>query len=145
MKKASKDGKRSVEEYNASKRFDMLSIGDVEKLVKKRTTEDKPILYFIANEELYSKIQEIHVILLGIVLNVIDDKYRIGTVVGCFVKLFACNQVEMCTQKLQQEANVADRVLSLRAVVAEDSVGTRQGLIPCNCKTGCSAARYKCK
>ena len=65
MIKASKDGKRSVEEYNARKRFDMLSIGDVKKLVKKRTTEDEPVLYFIANEELYSKIQEIHVILLS--------------------------------------------------------------------------------
>ena len=39
----------------------MLSIGDVEKLVKKRKTEDEPILYFIPNEELYSIIQEIHV------------------------------------------------------------------------------------
>ena len=57
----SKGGKKSVEEYNASKRFDMLSIGDVEKLVKKRKTEDEPILYFIPSEELYSKIQEIHV------------------------------------------------------------------------------------
>ena len=36
----SKDGKKSVEQYNASrpKRFDVLSIGDVEKLVKKRKT-----------------------------------------------------------------------------------------------------------
>ena len=48
------DRKKSVEEYNASKRFDILSIGDVEKLVKKRKTKDKPILYFIPNEDLKS-------------------------------------------------------------------------------------------
>ena len=60
-KARSKDGKKSVEEYNASKQLDELSIADVENLVKKRKTEDEPILYFIPNEELYSKIQEIHV------------------------------------------------------------------------------------
>ena len=110
-KARSKDGKRSVEEYNASKRFDMLSTGDVEKLVKKRKTEDEPILYFAPNEEPVSKIQEMHVILLGIILAVIDGKYRIGTVVGCFDKLFSCSQVEMCAQKLLQEENVPNLVL----------------------------------
>ena len=59
----SKDGKKSIEQYNASrpKRFNVLSIGDVEKLVKKRKTEDEPILYFTFSEELYSKIKEHHV------------------------------------------------------------------------------------
>ena len=59
----SKDGKKSVEQYNASrpKRFDVMSIGDVEKIVKKRKTEDEPILYFTFSEELYSKIKEHHV------------------------------------------------------------------------------------
>ena len=57
----SKDGKKSVEQYNASKRFDVLSIGDVEKLVKKRKTKDEPSLYFTPNEEQYSKIKEHHV------------------------------------------------------------------------------------
>ena len=38
-----------------------IDIGNVEELVKKRKTEDEPILYFIPNEELYSKIQQIHV------------------------------------------------------------------------------------
>ena len=59
----SKDGKKSVEKYNARrpKRFEVLSIGDVEKLVKKRKAEDEPILYFTFSEELYSKIKEHHV------------------------------------------------------------------------------------
>ena len=38
-----------------------------------------------------------------------------------------------------------DCVLGLRESVAEESLGTGQGLIHCNCKTGCSAARCKCK
>ena len=57
----SNDGNKSVEQYNASKRFNVLSIGDVEKLVKERKTEDEPILYFTSKEELYSKIKEHHV------------------------------------------------------------------------------------
>ena len=39
-KARSEDGKKSVEQYSASKWLAMLSIGDVEKLVKKRKTED---------------------------------------------------------------------------------------------------------
>ena len=39
----------------------LVNIGNVEKLVKKRKTEDEPVLRFIPNEELYFKIQEIHV------------------------------------------------------------------------------------
>ena len=42
------------------KRFDVLTIGDEEKLNKKRQSEDGPILYFVTNEELYEKIGEIH-------------------------------------------------------------------------------------
>ena len=57
----SNDGKKSVEQYNASKRFDVLSTFDVEKLVKKRKTEDKPILYVTSKKELYFNIKENHV------------------------------------------------------------------------------------
>ena len=61
MKNArSKQVQKSSDEYNAAKRFDILTIGDVEKLIKKRKTEEEPILYFVTNEELYDKIQEIH-------------------------------------------------------------------------------------
>ena len=61
MKNArSKQIQKSSDEYNAVKRFDILTFGDVEKLIKKRKTEEEPILYFVTNEELYDKIQEIH-------------------------------------------------------------------------------------
>ena len=51
---------KSSDEYNTVKCFDILTIGDVEKLIKKRKTEEEPILYFVTSEELYDKIQEIH-------------------------------------------------------------------------------------
>ena len=38
--------------------FDILTIGDVDKVIKKRKTEEEPILYFVTKEELYDKIQE---------------------------------------------------------------------------------------
>ena len=55
-----KEAKKSCYDYNAVKRFDILTIGDVEKLIKKRKTEEESILYFVTNEELYEKIQEVH-------------------------------------------------------------------------------------
>ena len=67
--------------------------------------------------------------LFEIVLNVIDDKCRIGTDVGCLDKLFSHNQVEMCAESLLQEENAPDHVLGLHAVVPEESVGTAQGVI----------------
>ena len=48
----SKQVQKSSSEYNAVKHFDILTIGDVEKLIKKRNTEADPILYFVTNEEL---------------------------------------------------------------------------------------------
>ena len=57
----SKQVQKSSSEYNAVKRFDILTIGDVEKLIKKRNTEADPILYFVTNEELYDKMQEVHI------------------------------------------------------------------------------------
>lgn len=56
----SKRVNRTVTEYNLLKRFDILSIGDIEKLIKKQKDENDPILYYITNEELYNKIEEIH-------------------------------------------------------------------------------------
>ena len=47
----SKQVNRTVTDYNLLKRFDILSIGDIEKLIKKQKDENDPILYYITNEE----------------------------------------------------------------------------------------------
>lgn len=51
---------KAVTEYNLLKCFDILSVGDIEKLVKKQKDANDPILYHVTSEELYSKIEELH-------------------------------------------------------------------------------------
>ena len=43
---------KSHEDHKLMKRYDIISIGDIEKLIKKRVNEDDPLLYFVANEDL---------------------------------------------------------------------------------------------
>ena len=51
---------KSQEDHKLMKRYDIISIGDIEKLIKKRVNEDDPLLYFVANEDLYDKMYVIH-------------------------------------------------------------------------------------
>ena len=46
----SKQVNRTVTEYNLLKRFDILSIGDIEKLVKKQKDKNDPILCYVTND-----------------------------------------------------------------------------------------------
>ena len=42
-------------------KLDVVTIDGVEKLIKKRASEDDPMLFFIPNEDLFDTIQEVHV------------------------------------------------------------------------------------
>lgn len=48
-------------DYRRIKRYDILSIGDVEKLIKKRSTNDDEIKYFCHIDELYEIIHKAHI------------------------------------------------------------------------------------
>ena len=52
---------KTIQETRAFKRFTILAVGDVEKLIKRRKEEDDPILYFVHNDELFDKIHEVHI------------------------------------------------------------------------------------
>lgn len=41
--------------------IDIITVEGVDKLIKKRKTEDDSILYFVPNEDLFTKINEVHV------------------------------------------------------------------------------------
>ena len=82
--------------------------------------------------------------LLGVVTNISQGKYDIGTTVGHLERTFSRNQIEKCPSKIITENDVPEKTLSVRSAVAENSVANGQGFISCNCKKGCSA-RCKCK
>ena len=54
----SKKGGTSDAEYRLLKRFEMVKIGEVEFLIRKNKKGD--MLYYVANEHLFEKIQTIH-------------------------------------------------------------------------------------
>ena len=54
-----KTTKRTDREYKLMKRYEIATIGDSEFLVSKKNSTDK-LLYFVANEHIFEKIQEVH-------------------------------------------------------------------------------------
>lgn len=48
-------------DYRRIKRYDILTIGDVEKLIKKRTSSEDEIKYFCHIDELYEIIHKAHI------------------------------------------------------------------------------------
>ena len=84
--------------------------------------------------------------LLGVVTDVtVHNNYRIGTRVGNLKGTFARNQVEKCKQVFVSQENVPETVLSVRSAATANSVGSGQGFVHCNCKTGCFNNRCKCR
>ncbi|OAF63803.1 hypothetical protein A3Q56_08493, partial [Intoshia linei] len=51
---------KSTEEYFAIKTYDIVNINDIAKLIKKYNSESDPILYYVANEELFYRIHDVH-------------------------------------------------------------------------------------
>lgn len=56
-----KTGSKTDEEYKLLRRFDMVAVNGIQKLVKKRTKGDDPFLYFVANEDIYDRIDKAHI------------------------------------------------------------------------------------
>ena len=55
-----KPGHKTPEEYSLMRRFDMVAANGIHKLIKKRTKDDDLFLYYVANEELFDKIDDAH-------------------------------------------------------------------------------------
>ena len=56
-----KTGSKTNEEYKLLKRFDMVAVNGIFKLVRKRTKGDDLFLYFVANEDIYDRIDKAHI------------------------------------------------------------------------------------
>ena len=52
---------RTDKEYRRLKRYQVITLGGQDFLIKKMLKEDDPILYFVANEHLFEKIEKIHI------------------------------------------------------------------------------------
>ena len=75
-----KTGSKTPEEYNLLRRFDMVSTNGVQKLIKKREKSDDLILYYVANEDIYDRINEVHISLghcgINKMKNELNTKYE---------------------------------------------------------------------
>lgn len=82
--------------------------------------------------------------IVGVVIEVKDNKYRIGTKGGIIENWLERNCFERTRFTGLTEKNVPNNVLSIREIVRVLSVGTGQGYKRCLCKSKCENNRCTC-
>ena len=55
-----KSGTKSIKEYNILRDYDVITIGETQKIIKKRSNLDEPIRYLVPFEDLFDTIHRIH-------------------------------------------------------------------------------------
>ncbi|XP_031334323.1 uncharacterized protein LOC116164310 [Photinus pyralis] len=84
--------------------------------------------------------------ILGVIMSVEDEFYRIGTVHGVLKQLYSRNEFEICKQQFLKLENVkTDTEITLRSAAGKFSVsGSTQGYVRCHCKKSCANKKCKC-
>ena len=83
--------------------------------------------------------------LLCYVMEVNEDRYRLGTKYGILDTTFARSQFTVTTyQVLSEDSIKTDVILSVREAARAPSIGDGQGFTRCACKTGCKTKSCKC-
>ncbi|CAI6360566.1 unnamed protein product [Macrosiphum euphorbiae] len=83
--------------------------------------------------------------ILGVILAVHDDNYKIGTTEGKLEHTYSRNQFTMCKEKLVTVEEVPDLTITLREAARKYSNLGGQGYDRCNCTQQCSNKKCKCK
>ena len=83
--------------------------------------------------------------LIGVVLEVKDGFYKIGTK-NCVLKsLYSRGQFDLCSEVFITAADVPETEVSVRQAATAASVGTGQGFQKCSCSGKCINNRCKCR
>ena len=97
--------------------------------------------------------------LFGVVMDVNEGLYKIGTKAGVLPQRFTRNQFEPADNDFLQIENVPDKETTMRAAVGEESLTGVQGFIflksyqmfnlighkHCMCTSGCKTKKCSCK
>ena len=81
----------------------------------------------------------------GVVIEAKDSFYKVGTDLGKIDGLFSANQLNTIQENFLTTTDVPDISYSLRRTSGMMSSFDGQGFFHCNCKTGCTSDRCKCK
>uniref|UniRef100_A0A6P7GY04 Uncharacterized protein LOC114347864 n=1 Tax=Diabrotica virgifera virgifera TaxID=50390 RepID=A0A6P7GY04_DIAVI len=84
--------------------------------------------------------------ILGVILEVQDEFYKIGTRDGILRQHYARSQFSPCPKNMINENEVPmDKEVALRTVATAQSSGSGQGFFRCSCKTKCMSKKCFCK
>jgi hypothetical protein len=82
--------------------------------------------------------------LIGVVLEIKDDKYRVGTRGGIINQWLQRNSFEVTGCKDISPKDVPMSECSIRTLVRNISVGNGQGFKRCSCRKGCASKKCQC-
>jgi len=82
----------------------------------------------------------------GVVLEIINNGYRIGTKVGTIVGLMSRNQIEKIEGNSLTLLDIPENTeVSVRKAVQLLTLSGGQGHVHCSCRGGCKTGKCKCK
>ena len=82
---------------------------------------------------------------IGVVMEVVNDMYKIGTREGLLPQLYSRNQISLSSTNFLSVDEVPSTTTSLRAANSQSSIVGGQGFVQCNCLTKCQNNRCMCK
>ena len=83
--------------------------------------------------------------IIAVILDVIDDNYKLGTKEGQLAQLYTRNQFVICEEKFLSETDVPNIEISLRTCATYASLTGGKGYIQYICKGRCNTNKCSCK
>ena len=82
--------------------------------------------------------------IVGVILEIKDNKYRVGTKAGIIKNWLQRNCFECTRYKGLKRDDIPQKEYTIREIVRILSVGDGQGFKKCSCKGNCDNSRCKC-
>ena len=83
--------------------------------------------------------------ILAVIIDVQDEFYQVGTTQGVLKQLYVRSQFSVCKRPLLALEDIPlNKQISLRSAATQQSTGTGQGFVKCNCKTKCQSKKCFC-
>lgn len=80
---------------------------------------------------------------MGVVMNVTDNLYQLGTKSGIIQKMYARNEFQVANEQFLKVSDVPSKQVSLRTAAAVESQ-SKQGFVRCGCRNYCSNKKCFC-
>ena len=82
----------------------------------------------------------------GVVLDIAENGYKIGTKVGIMIGFMSRNQIEKIQRKELTILDIPENTeVNVRKAVQLLSLSGGQGHVHCSCRGGCKTGKCKCK